>query len=518
MKTPQFDWENASQEFIDNFGRNGGIGGFVKDRDDLEAILIADVARAQRMAAAGLRHLKAILGADRNAGRRDRWRRDALAPVYFGRTSSVANMNAVHRRLERTHRRLRDDHLTIRVKKPPSHAPSGAAGGNFGRFLSPRRFQLYPNYATQTDARRSAIIIHELLHEWLSDHAIDGATAYEDDEVRKLASKHPPKARRNPANYDNFVFQVWLDEGFEKPSGALKRDNPLIITAQARPNSTGVLADRPVLTPATMSGRRDLVFVALRARSDRTLVPVVFEIDSYPLERRGGDLPTGAISFPAACCTLPDGTIITAVRGERSKRLKLIAWNVVNEIPDRVGDSGNLYGDACSQPDIIALGGRAMAVTFKGKSGKMKLDLVEYRSDRTFNRIANAETSGPIRDHGRACLVSPVDAVSGGPTSNTPGTVVIATVMRTREEKLSMDLWTGELGRKRVSRHGGLVDRKITGRPGITALALGGRARVVAAVRDEKTGRLRMTAYDVQDYARPRRMGDTGLDGPRMTP
>jgi hypothetical protein len=267
-----------------------------------------------------------------------------------------------------------------------------------------------------------------------------------------------------------------------------------------------------------MGGRLDLVFAALRAKSNEVLIPAVFETDATPIRRRGGEDPTGAITYPASCCTLPDGTVITAVRGNQGKRLKLIAWEVHDETPKRAEeDSGDLYGDAYSHPDIIALGGKMMCVTFKGKSGKMKVDLVEYSRGHGFRRYANAETSGPIKDHGRACLVSPVEDLYGGPRNENPGEVLIATAFRTREGKLSVDLWSGNFGRRKVSRHGGLVDREMTGRPGITALALGARKRVVAAVRDKETGRLRLTAYDVEDPSRPRRMGDTGNVGPRMS-
>ena len=67
MKAPRFDWENGSAAFINNFERNASESFSNIDRDDLVAILSTDVARAQRMAAAGLRHLSVILGANKNA-------------------------------------------------------------------------------------------------------------------------------------------------------------------------------------------------------------------------------------------------------------------------------------------------------------------------------------------------------------------------------------------------------------------------------------------------------------------
>ncbi len=513
MKTPVIDWEDASAEFIRAFSLNGYT---VPDRDAVDAIIVADIARAQRMAAAGLRHLSAILGANTTDGKRERWRRDALAPVFFGKTSRVTAMRSVHKRLERAHRRLRDNTLHIRMR-PQSVRPGGARGRNTGGFLSPRRFQLFPAYASRGAAQRAAIIVHELLHEWLIDHKIGSERVNDEASARRLASRDPEEARRNPENFEQFLLQVWLDEGLEAPSGAQKLDTPLIVSAQQQDQASGLLSDRPVIAPATAGGRRDLLFCALRARADQRMIPTILEYDATPIRRRGGDDPTGVISYAAACCTLPDGTVITAVRGESSRRLKLIAWQVRDETPHRSGDSGNLYGDCHAQPDIVALGGNRMAVLLTGSSGKMKIDLVEYRSDRSFRRVVNAETSGPIDAHGRACLVSPVDPENGGPTQDAPNGILIATAMRTREGRLSLNLWSGDFDTGRISRHGGLVDRPISGRPAIAALTLRGPRRVVTAVRDEETGRMRLTAYDVGDRDRPRRLGDSGLAGPRMS-
>ena len=494
----------------------------MRDRDDLVEVLTADIARAQRMAAAGLRHLRAILGANRNAGIRDRWRRDALASTYFGATSSVVSMEAVHRRLERAHRRLRDDVLTVRIR-PQSAAGENTNGRNTGGFLSPKRFQLFPAYARKTSAERAAIIVHELLHEWLRDADLNGQRVRGDNDARDLARANPRAARNNPENYEQFLLQVWADEGLEAPSGAEREDTPLVEAASAETNATGLLADRPVLAPSAVGGRRDLFFLALRARAGETMIPAVFEKDGRVLHRRGGDGATDAVSFPAAACTLPNGIIVTATRDSRRKRLMLTAWEIDGETPRRVADSADAYGDVGSHPDVIALGGNKLAVIFKGTStGRMKVDAVEYRPRRGFTRIANAETSGPVNDHGTAALVWPLDEQSGGPISTEPGEVLIATAMRTREGKLSMDLWSVELGRRRVTRRGGLVDRKMTGRPAIAALPGEGRQdppRIVTSVRDEETGRMRLTLFqaDPDDAMRPRRLADSGLSGPRMS-
>ena len=517
MKTPTIDWENSSDEFIASFERNTFESFRNLDRGDVEAIITADIARAQRMAATGLRHLRAILGANRNAGKLDRWRRDALAPVYFGRVSRVGQIRSVHRRLERAHRRLRDDRLHVRMREQRHGTTDTTSGRNVGGFLSPRRFQLFPSFAGLEPDDRAAVIVHELLHEWLTDQRIGDETVRGDSHARRLASRDPEKARRNPENFEQFLLQVWADEGLEAPSRAERRDNAIHVHKSARADATGLLADRPVITPATAGGRQDLVFAALRARSDNSLVPAVFEYDTATIARRGNGSPTGETSYPAACCTLPDGTVITAVRATGDRRLLLIAWDVENEVSVRLDDSGNTYGDVHSQPDVIALGGGRMCVVFKGRTGKMKVDLVEYTRGRGFRRYANAETSGPIDDHGRVCLISPVDEHYGRADEPSPDKVIVATAFRTREGRLSMDLWSGDFGQREVRRHGGLVDRKITGRPAIAALALNDRPQVVTAVRDDDTGRLRLTAYDVADPGRPRRLGDTGAAGPRMS-
>lgn len=52
MKTPTIDWQNSSSEFIAAFR--------ISDRAAVGALIIADVARAQRMAATGWRHFWAI--------------------------------------------------------------------------------------------------------------------------------------------------------------------------------------------------------------------------------------------------------------------------------------------------------------------------------------------------------------------------------------------------------------------------------------------------------------------------
>ncbi|SFJ91031.1 hypothetical protein [Celeribacter neptunius] len=515
MKNPTIDWENSSDEFIAAFEMHPEFS--TLDRGDVEAILKEDVARAQRMAAAGLRHLRTILGANRNAGKLDRWRRDALAPLYFGKASTVVQIRSTRHRLERAHRRLRDNRLHLRMREQ-RHAGSGTNGRNPGYFLSPNRFQLFPEWAKKDAEDRAAILVHELLHEWLSDQKIGRQTVYGEDLARRLAREDPGKARRSPENFEHFLLQVWRDEGLEAPSGAEKLDTPLKLISEAPDDATGLLADRPVLTPATMGGRRDLAFCALRARSGHQIYPAIFEYDARPIRRRSQDGATGETSFPAACCTLPDGTVIAAVRGTGSKRLKLIAWSVENEQPERIADSGDIYGDVYSQPDIIALGGGQMCVCFKIKNGRMKVDLVEYSSSSGFRRYGSAETSGPIHDHGRACLVSPVDEIYGLAGEDAPNEVVIATAFRTREGQLSMDLWTGNFGRREVRRQGGIADRTITGRPGIAALTRGReQRRVVTAARDEATGRLWLTCFEVDDPARPRRMGDSGLEGPRMS-
>lgn len=516
MKAPVYDWEDSSGDFRDAFEESDQYSNL--SRDDVEDIVSADLARAQRMASAGLRHLRAILGANTISGIRDRWRRDALAVPFFGKTSGVHHMKAVRSRLERAHRRLRDDHLHIRMRQQRHASSDTVDGRNAGAFLSPKRFQLFPDFARSDPVERSATIVHELLHEWLIDQKIGNDIAYDLDEVLRLASRAPHKARNNPSNYDSFLAEVWSDEGLETPSGAILIDRKVLLTATAVPNATGLLRDRPVLCAPAPNKRQDIVFCALRAKNDEALIPSLFEVDATPMRRRAEQ--TGAIaraSYPAACAMLTTSIAIVATRSPQTKRLELRAWEVEGETIAFLGDSGTQFGDCSAQPDVIALGPHHFCLTYKIKNGRMRVELCTFFRESGFHRITHAETSGPIHDHGRAVIVSPLSAATGESQLVAAREFTVATVFRSREGKLSFDIWHLDVHPAQVTRRGGLVDTPITGRPGVAMARRRGQWVVVAAARDKESGRLRLTSFDVSDPARPKRLGDSGDMGARMT-
>ncbi len=517
MKHPRFDWKTSSRLFEESFESNSFADYGALTRANIEFLIIGDISRAQRLAATGLRHLRAILEANTRNGIRDRWRRDALAPTYFGNTSSIANMKAVHRRLERAHRRLRDDVLTLQMRAPENTPEGqGGVGSNSGYFLSPRKFALYPLYGSLDAVHRSVVLIHELLHEWLTDQTLHGRTVYGGADAMDLARRDPKRARRNPSNFQHFLWQVWADSGLDAPSHVDFRDRSWRLLAEAPTVVTGALVDRPVSTPAIAGGRGDLVVTALRARDGEGIIPTIMEVDANSVRRRGSSPATGATSFAPSLCTLPDGRIVAAVRGTSSKRLKLIIYQTYAEEIARVGDSGDLFGDVYSHPDLIAVGGGRMVVVMKGKSGKMKVALVQVSDTNDFARMGDGETYGPISDHGVACLIAPVDHMSG-PTRTHPAQVTIATAMRTREGKMSLILWSADYVGRQVRRLGDLEDVAMEGRPAITALISDSRSLVITAVRDAETNRLRLTAFDVSDPTRPIRLAETGDNGPSMS-
>ncbi|MEZ4869767.1 MAG: hypothetical protein R3C14_51050 [Caldilineaceae bacterium] len=508
MKTPHFDHENSTDEFTDAFELQRG------DRAGLQEIIKDDVLRAQRMAAAGLRHLNAILGANKQAGIRDRWRKDALVITYFGKTSSVSEMKLVEKHLSRVHRRLRDDQLHIRLRQQQYANLNGSPGRNAGWFLSPKRFQLFPAYAYLEDAERSSVIIHELLHEWLMERYIDGQRAY-GELALALARRQDHEARRNPENFQLFCEQVWFDEGLEAPSGAVIEDKPLTLAASVRSEDIGQIQDRPVLCRARLIAEPGLFVLGVHGLGSGGAKLIMFERDGNRMARRFSSQPTSEIEGSPDLCRMGDHIYVTAAREKLSDRLQLVSWKVQDGAVRKLGDSGSLIGSVHETPAVIWLGGNELAVLMKIKNGRMKVISMRASDGGTFTRQADAETSGPIYSAPSGCLIEPYDDALGHPENQAGDISVIATAFCTREGKLSFDCWEIRHATRKVMRRGGLVDRAIEGRPAVVSWPQ--RAIAVVAANDAETGRLRLTAFNVADPLRPRRLGDTGDAGVLMT-
>lgn len=170
---------------------------------------------AERMAKKGLDRLNSILSPRKNRDKRKRWRSDPFVMTYFGNIRTVEDIKAVRRRLERAYRRLDKRELNIRLLPQSRASKSSTNGHNIGGPLTPWRFVLFPNWFDRNrgTVQQSAIIIHELLHDWHVDHKVrDGSkrvTAYGERLAKKLARDKPSYARRNPENYEQFCIAVW---------------------------------------------------------------------------------------------------------------------------------------------------------------------------------------------------------------------------------------------------------------------------------------------------------------------
>ncbi len=160
-----------------------------------------------RLSKKGVDKLDYILEPKKKKDKQNRWENDLQAPTFFGRKNDikVSQIKTVRRRLNREKKRLNNNVLHIGVKPQPMDHPT-RYGRNRGAFFSPNGFEIYTHFFDFGATDNGAHIIHELLHDVLTDKKIDGEWAYDEDQVKKLARQHPSKARRNPGNYQHFCL------------------------------------------------------------------------------------------------------------------------------------------------------------------------------------------------------------------------------------------------------------------------------------------------------------------------
>lgn len=178
--------------------------------------MAASIELAEDMAQKGLERLDDVLEPRRKKDKRSNWQNDPIVTRWFGDDRpTVTAIKNVRRRLERVRDRLESTRMTVRLRAQPDNHPD-RAGLNHGAGLTPRRFQLYSLWFASrlNDRERAAIIIHELLHDRHIDHKVrdeDGVrkTAYGAHLTSLLAEDKPMQARRNPANFEEFVVDVW---------------------------------------------------------------------------------------------------------------------------------------------------------------------------------------------------------------------------------------------------------------------------------------------------------------------
>ncbi|MFV0435778.1 MAG: hypothetical protein ACK5PS_00085 [Desulfopila sp.] len=469
------------------------------------------------MASAGLRHLQQILGARTTAGKKDRWNTDPLTTLYFGRGARVAEIRVIHGHLERAHRRLRDKVLNIRLHP----ADPERDGRNAGFFLSPNSFRLYAGWVPLNPVARAGMIIHELLHEWMIDQKIGDEVVYGERLTQRLAIVTKDEARRNPDNYAVFCQEVWLDAGIETPSGGQKRDEPLVINATNIQNETGAVSDRPVICRTHFDQGWRGVLAAVHGKGSDVLRLIRYQKNGSTLDRViASELGPRMDGSPTMAMNAND-VYVTALHDRDAGRMRLIAWQMDNDRLTRIGDSGDLVGRVYATPAIAWMGGRFFGVAIKGKSGRMKVILMRLEPDGEFKRLGDAETSGPIRNAPAIAHAGPASFLGGLPSRIDPENIYAVTAFCTREERLSFDVWLMDTLTGEVRRQGGHVDHSMTDKPAIAGTAGG---LVVTAARDKESGRLRLTYWRVHqpgeslpNPGRPRRLGDSGNDGVRMT-
>ena len=210
MKTPKVIWDGA--DVADITAKDSKI----KTKAETERAIKDAVALGEKMAKHALNHLGRVLNQSTTKKMKDAWEKDKNVKAFFGKAPTKARMKNVEDRLERAYKRIHDKQLKIRLKEQKT-SKSGSLynGHNYGSVLSPRKFVLFPNWFSQDDEQRAAIIIHELLHDWHVDHKVKDSktgkrvTAYGTKLAKQLAKDNPGGARRNPENYEQFCMALW---------------------------------------------------------------------------------------------------------------------------------------------------------------------------------------------------------------------------------------------------------------------------------------------------------------------
>ena len=173
----------------------------------IERAVKTAVADAESLALKGLNYLSAVIDKPSTSQMKAAWNGDAKVRAFFGEAPGKARMQNACDRLNRVYKRLRDKQLRIRLKPQEGKKWSGH---NNGGPVSPRQFVLFPAWFKSNPKGRSAILIHELLHDWHFDHKVKNPasgkreTAYGPTLAKELAKKRPGDARRNPENFEQF--------------------------------------------------------------------------------------------------------------------------------------------------------------------------------------------------------------------------------------------------------------------------------------------------------------------------
>ena len=197
MKDPKIKWPGDSEkkQFLNATGLTV---------DQTEDRITRAISKGEKMAKRGLNHIQPILDEKRSRWEAC-WNADKTLKKWFGKVTKANHVKDVFRRLENAYDRLSDKTLTIKIK---ADLPNDYSAMNNGSFLSPKTFQVGPDWFDNPINERGSVVIHELLHEWFIDQKIDGEIVYGATLAKKLADKEPKKARKSPENYEHYCLDL----------------------------------------------------------------------------------------------------------------------------------------------------------------------------------------------------------------------------------------------------------------------------------------------------------------------
>jgi hypothetical protein len=221
VRQPNIIWpsEDETKDIVSNTGLRVA---------EMEASIRRAILAGERLARVGLDRIAAAVAGDRSSWV-NRWNRDEVLTMWFGRVDKANHAMDVHRRLETAYGRLSGHLLHVKVR---ASLGKNVPAENGGYFFSPDTFRLAASWFAFDDNTRGSIIIHELLHQWFDDQELTpGNRVYGPIEARQLAATDPDAARRSAANYDQYCLYllqgdddgIWEAIGGYFPSGAAVR-------------------------------------------------------------------------------------------------------------------------------------------------------------------------------------------------------------------------------------------------------------------------------------------------------
>ncbi len=197
MKDPKIIWPNDEDS------------GKVMNATQLTRIQIEDrvtrsISKAEHMSKAGVDFIQTVLDEPKNK-RETCWNTNTTLVKWFGLVKTSNHVKDVHRRLENVYDRVAFKKITIKIR---ANLPKDRRAQNNGSFLSPKTFEVEPDWILEKINIRGSVVIHELMHEWFTDQKLDGEKIYTAKLAKDLAKQKPKKARKSAENYERFCLDL----------------------------------------------------------------------------------------------------------------------------------------------------------------------------------------------------------------------------------------------------------------------------------------------------------------------